>query len=128
MQPLLFYSVSVNIGILYARFTLPSNLPFPSPLGTEVFLACDDSHLARGFRGAEVSGYEHRENYDHETRRSSLGELLMHLMPPDDDRYVEPSSPYYIKPECYEEFREMMEEFGWTVHDESPELWRKEEE
>ncbi len=128
MTALLFYSVSVNIGKHYARFTLPSNLPFPSPVGTEVFLACEDEHLLRGFRGAVVTGYEHREHYDRDKFRSFLGALHMHLIPPDDDRYAEPHSSYYIKPECYEEFREMMEDFGWTVHDESTELWRKKEE
>ena len=126
MQQLLFYSVEMGVGENYAKYILPSNLPFPSPEGTQVFLSCDDEHLLRGFRGAEVRGYEHWDRYDRETQRSSLHAFYMNLIPPQDKQNKEPAWIYYIKPECYSEFREQMLEFGWKIVTESQELRPKE--
>lgn len=127
MENFLYYHVNVNVGSHYARFVLPSNLPFPSPIGTEIFLACEDEHLLRGFRGAEVIGYEHQTPYNRGIRTSSLGSLHMILLPPED-KDLRVKIGYLVHPESYGHFRYQMIEFGWKVEYESPELQPKEEE
>lgn len=116
------YVVHLSVGReRYATYTLPSNLPFPSPLGTNICLGCEDEHLEDNFHIAEVISYEHKHYYEQGVG-SFMGDLWMGLVEAGSvGAGVEPKT-FRVKPECYADFREQMIDSGWEIEEESSEL------
>jgi len=110
----LFYTLSVSVGLQdSATLEIASDLPYPSPVGTERLLECEDEHLDRRCsRGATVHLYEHKVRHEWQHKTADLSALFMILAPPEDDGQLE---YYVVKQECWAEFRQQMEDNGWSV-------------
>lgn len=80
---LLYYKLQITSrdrsGHFYKALVKPSNLPFPSPLETEIFISTEDEEGHEQSFHVEVVGYRHTNYRNRKLKRPELGKLFMLL-------------------------------------------------